>query len=179
MKLSIFARFLLVIAGINYTFIALSGFNIFTLITTNETALKAFAIMIGASAAYFMFNRDFYLPFLGHCVVPIKTDMSGPKGGDKVLVQLTDLPSDVNVVFWAAQSNETTFENPASAYQAYENSGLVRSDSDGNAVIEILCPGEYTVENLGKVKLDKHVHYRYEMPVKGLYSRVFTKYIEC
>ena len=63
------AKFLLVLGSINYLFLAGSNVNIFNVIPTPMLRNSLF-LLIGLSALYFAFNRDYYLPFLGQCVIP-------------------------------------------------------------------------------------------------------------
>ena len=58
MYLDIFARLLLVFGGLNYLFTAITQKN-------ESMIVRLLMLSVGLSAVYFLFDRDFYLPFLG------------------------------------------------------------------------------------------------------------------
>ena len=174
--IEIFAKFLILLGAVNYLFISVQNVNIFSLIKSKMITQILF-ILIGISALYFMFNRDYYLPFLGETVIPVgensKTDQ-----GKMIDVILTELPPNVFVMFWASKTSDTPYDSPQKAYGDYLNSGFVKTDQYGHTSFKINCPTEYVVPIYGK--LEKHVHYRYELPgQKGMFSRVYTKKVEC
>ena len=99
-------------------------------------------------------------------------------------IKLTNLPPNTRILYWAAKSEyPSTGEVDWRVYNDYSNSGVVQSDIIGNTNVKIECPVEYNVPlffGLGKRRLKRHLHYRYEIPGQiGLFSRVYTKYIEC
>ena len=175
--LELIAKFLLVIGGINYFFIHVSdGNNIFKYIG-NKNIINIIYLMIGLSALYFIFNRDYYLPFLGHSVVPI---VSNQKIENVKNIKLSGLPPNTVVLAWGSKESEKIYENPYDAYGSYENTFLTHSDVNGDAIVKLPCPSSYYINKFGilKQKLNKHIHYRYEIPkYKGLFSRVYTKYL--
>jgi hypothetical protein len=169
MYTNVFARFLLVIGGINYLFMSVNDkYPIMT---------KFIFILIGLSALYFLFDRDFYLPFLGECAIPI--GVRKPIENLKK-IKLSDLPPNTNIIYWAAKPSSQVIENPFEAYKDYSNSNVGKSDNNGDIIIELECPSEYMVPKFGfKRKLKRHIHYRFELPqYKGLFSKVYTKYLD-
>lgn len=139
---------------------------------------KFISLIIGVCAASLAFNRDFYLPFLGQTVVPLVNETHHVAlGASKTKVQLKGLPPNSRVIFWAAMPGQHTITDPFAAYGNYENSGLAVSDANGNAVLQLNCPMQYKVHNK---TLRKHLHYRVEdQKMKGMFSRVYTKKIDC
>jgi hypothetical protein len=96
-------------------------------------------------------------------------------------MRITNLPPNVNFIYWAAKSSNTSFDNPWDAYGNYSNSGITKSDNQGIAEIKLACPAEYTVEKFGviKKKLQRHIHYRFELPNQyGMYSKVYNKVLD-
>lgn len=176
MYILLLARLLLVLGGINYLFMATVNVNIFHYITS-PVILRGIFLLIGVSAALFLFNRDYYLPFLGLTVMPIATK----KSLDNVKnIKLSGLPSKTTVIAWGAQEGDKIFDDPFKAYGDYTNTVIAQTNDAGEVTIELPCPAEYNVNKFGllKQKLDRHIHYRYELPnYKGLYSPVFTKYL--
>ncbi len=170
------AKNLLLLGAMNYLFISVMNVNIFSLIKS-EFIVKLIFILIGISAIYFMFDRDFYLPFLGECVIPVG-DSKINESKNVIEVVLTELPPNVNVMFWASGSSDAPYDSPQKAYGDYLNSGFVKTDKFGHTTFKINCPSEYIVPIYGK--LEKHVHYRYELPgQRGMFSRVYTQKIDC
>lgn len=174
----ILARLLLVIGGLNYFFIASINVNIFQYIN-NKFILQLVFLLIGLSALWFVFNRDYYLPFLGPSVIPIGSNKKFEK---TTQIQLTNLPINTTVMVWGAQENIQTYDNPYDAYGDYSNTIITKSDDTGKVTVSLPCPAEYYVNKFGfNKKIKRHIHYRYELPqYRGLFSKIFTKYInEC
>ena len=139
---------------------------------------KLISLVIGICAVSLGFNRDYYLPFLGETVMPqIKETHALPLGSTKTDVSLKGLPPNVSIVFWAAMPGKELVSDPFEAYGDYANSGTTKSDDKGNAVLSLKCPGQYAVHHK---HLPKHVHYRVEhQKIKGLFSKVYTKKVDC
>jgi hypothetical protein len=140
--------------------------------------VRILAFLIGLSAAYFIFDRDFYLPFLGKCVIPIGTQRETK---NLKPVVLKNLPPNTNVIFWAAKGGKDISANPFDAYGDYANSGIAKTNGKGEVIVEIACPVEYNVSKFGLINktLKRHIHYRYELPkYRGMFSKVHTKYLQ-
>jgi hypothetical protein len=196
MFINIVARLILIFGGLFYL-VQASGLKI----NYESFVYRMLAFMIGLCALYFAFDRDYYLPFLGQSVIPSlggKVPLTTTSLGGKVplttdkeevpdnlkKVRLTNVPPNTRIIYWAAKSTyPATGELDWRVYNDYSNSGVAQSDSFGNTFIKLECPVEYDVPRffgLGKRRLRRHLHYRYEIPGQtGLFSRVYTKYIEC
>lgn len=177
MYLSLLTRLILVIGGLNYLLLATVKMDLFKFIK-NSFARRVVFFIIGLTALWYFFNRDYYLPFLGHTVIPV-----GPKKNFEKTIQikLTGLPANTNVLAWGTKEDNKVYDNPFDAYGDYSNSVVVKSDDKGECIVNLPCPSEYFVNKFGirKQKLNRHIHYRYESPrYKGIYSRVYTKYID-
>jgi hypothetical protein len=162
---NLFARLALIIGGINYMFI----------MRNSGISNSIFMVVVGLSALFLALDRDFYLPFLGKCVFPTPI-ITNPKNVQTMTI--TNLPPNVNVIYWGAKNNNTPFDNPWEAYGDYSNSGITKSDAKGVAEIRLSCPAEYSVNKFGIInkKLKRHVHYRFELPNQyGMYSKVYNK----
>ena len=178
--MNIIARSILVLGGLFY-FVQASGLKI----NYGDSRYRLVAFMIGICALYFAFDRDYYLPFSGKSVIPIiKDNRSSPNLKE---IKISNLPPNTRILYWAAKSassiGDATGELDWRVYNDYSNSGVVQSDIIGNTIVKIECPVEYNVPlflGIGKKRLKRHLHYRYEIPGQtGLFSRVYTKYIEC
>lgn len=177
MYLLLFARLLLIIGGLNYFLKSTINIDLFTFIK-NRFIVKIISLLIGISALYFMFNRDYYLPFLGECIIPITTKKPTE---NLTKIKLSGLPPNTIVMAWGAQSNNKIYEDPFEAYGNYLNTEITQSNERGEAIIELPCPSEYIVNKFGimKRKLNRHIHYRYQLPkYKGLFSKIYTKYLD-
>lgn len=171
-RLEMFTKFLLTVSGVMYSQ---------QLLYAKNTYSKIFGAILLLTAVYFMFNRDFYLPFLGRCAMPPSLIKKVPvvKVDSKIPVKLTNLPPNTQIMYWASIPSNEIINDPMSAYENYTNSGTTMSNEMGEAFARVDCPSNYAV-GLLKMKLRKHIHYRYALPqYKGLYSRVFTANVEC
>lgn len=151
--------------------------------STRPYLTTVFSGLLGLATLIFLFDRNYYLPFLGPCVIPTQKPNQSLEKSSRSF-KLTGLPPNVSIVYWAAKSRnpDLKFTNYTDAYGDYSNSGVVITTDQGEADISISCPSEYSVMKFGIVQsqLPKHVHYRYELAdKKGMYSEVFTKNISC
>jgi uncharacterized membrane protein YuzA (DUF378 family) len=176
MYLLLLARFLLVLGGLNYFLMGVINVNMFSFIQ-NPFIIRVISILIGVSALCFLFNRDYYLPFLGEVIIPI-----GPKKSTENLtkIKLSGLPPNTTIIAWGAQNDKLTFDNPYDAYGNYSNTEITQSNENGEAFVELSCPSEYYVSKFGmQRRLDRHIHYRYQYPkYKGMFSKIYTKYLD-
>lgn len=171
------SKFLLTLISVAY------GYNLIkSKLGMYERTAGMIIIVIGL---YWMFNRDYYLPFLGKCAMPpsLIQEASQVKVDGKVPVRLTGLPPNTQILYWAANTviaNNKDVLGPKEAYGiTYKNSGVTFSNELGEAFARVDCPSNYSV-GLLKMQLSKHIHYRYALPeYPGLYSPVFTADIEC
>jgi hypothetical protein len=180
-KLHFLARFFLVVGGLNYLYINYMNKSFFG----TSTVSKVITTIIGLSALLYLFDRDFYLPFLGKTVFPFgKRDEVSIDESSRTLVSITvdNLPPNTTVIYWASQNKKNVYDNPKEAYGDFGNRGITTTDKTGKAILQIQCPSRYNVGKLFGKTLDKHVHYRYELPeYPGMFSDIKTKYVnnEC
>jgi len=173
------SRILLIITALNYVLIKLLNINIFSFVK-NSNILFFLHLVMAIVVLYYLFNRDFYLPFLGQTIIPIKnTNIENPDGVLNFKIQ--NLPSNTNVIYWASNSSNEVIRNPIDAYKGYTNSGITKTDLYGNASLQISCPSDYYVKSFGMdKKLSQHIHYRIESDkYPGLFSSVKTHYVKC
>ncbi len=135
-------------------------------------------ILVGAAAAYLMWDRDTYLPFLGESVIPngALPEKTPERWNRKMTV---DVPANTKVIFWAAESasqaqgdGKKTYKE---AYGAYENAGVTISSADGKAELRVRDPQGYTVPMRGLLK--PHIHFRI-YTTEGMLGRVKTVFLE-
>jgi hypothetical protein len=121
-----------------------------------------------------LINRNFYLPFLEKCVIPIGNTKNTE---NNIPIIIKDLPKNTTVIAWSANKSNTLHSNPYIAYGDYTNYDIVKSNENGEATVMLSCPTEYFVRS--NKKIPKHIHYRYELPeYKALFSEVKTQFIE-
>ena len=127
-----------------------------------------------ASIIYNIFDRNFYLPFLGWTSYPCGGLAEKiPRDADTTVT--VQVKPNVNVIYWGSEpktNEEQPIDNPWDAYANYENSGVVRADAQGKAVLHFRNPSIYQV-GLMKKTLNKHIHYR-ECRHPGMLSSVKT-----
>ncbi len=128
--------------------------------------------LVGISAILYLFNRDFFLPFLGHSTFPCGSMVQ--KVPDNADTDVTvKVEPHVNVIYWSSEMGDVK-NNPILAYGSYSNAGVVKSDQTGNAVLRVRSPAAYKVP--GKT-LPPHVHYR-TCDSDGLMSRIKTVFVD-
>ncbi len=182
-KFDMFLTFLILLGGINYFFIAFRQ-NLFNIFGQG----KGFIYILIALAAMYKLKLETFLPFLDWCAFPTDTlSQTYPVDANAELT-LFNLPPNAKIVYWAAESDSSTTPSdseddeespsPYDAYGEYSNSGIVQADSNGEALLKLRCPKNYSVGKIIKYKLPKHVHYRYEIS-PAIFSKVFTQEIEC
>lgn len=176
MYLDIFARALLVIGGINYLFMSILNVSVCSYFKDYSMITNFIKLLIGISAAYFLFNRDYYLPFLGPTAIPVGATKSTE---NLKQIKLSGLPPNTTVISWAALESDSIFDTYTKAYGVYSNTDISKTDENGDVIVKLSCPGAYYVPAFGMRKLLKrHIHYRYQLPKhKGLFSRVYTKFL--
>jgi len=160
MYLRFFARIILMVCALCFAG-HLGGYNPSKYILQYKVFSIFIILAIVMSIIYYMFDRNFYLPFLGYTVypcgslaekIPLNADIS-------VAVQV---PPNVNVIYWASEpfpKEEQPISNPWDAYANYDNSGVVRADAKGNAILHFRSPSSYNVGMFNKT-IKTHVHYR-------------------
>lgn len=151
---------------------------------------KYIFILIGLSGLYLLSQRDIFLPFLGHNVIPTSFKKDIPAQQNTTTPNVTvniDIPEEDNwshIIYWAANPKTTEGSStPISwqeAYGNYENAAILPiSKLQKTVVLSLNCPQEYTVNTIFKSKiLQKHVHYRF-VDANGYMSRIYTKNINC
>lgn len=169
-RLTLALRVLLVIGGIHCL---TANATVFPNILGPVLA-RVLALAIGIAAVVSALDRNYYLPFLGECVVGGITE--GPaKDTPKNFFTLQGLPAQTRVLYWSAQEGTSAFPDPKTAYGDYSNSGMTVSSSTGEATVALPCPAGYSVRSFLKKEIPPHFHYRYELPdFKGVFSKVFT-----
>jgi hypothetical protein len=172
------SRVLLAILCLTYVFEKTLKIDILNNIK-NKNIVVTIYIIFSIAVIYNIFNRDFYLPFLGPSVIPIKQiDIQDNR---KTTVNLKNLPSNKRIIYWASNPSKNNFSDPLSAYKGYGNTGISKTDENGNVTIKIYCPSEYYIpKKFGmKRKLRNHIHYRIETDYEGLFGSVKTHYVIC
>ena len=139
----------------------LGGYNPSKFLTQNKIINLIVILIVVASIIYNLFNRNFYLSFLGCTVYPCGSlaEKIPNKADTTVTVQVKP---NVNVIYWASEPSSTEnqpIDNPWDAYANYDNSGVVKSDATGKAVLHVRNPSSYQVGLMNKT-LKQHVHYR-------------------
>lgn len=155
-----FAYALLIIGAINWLFIGFFDLNLLTGIFGLNLFSRALFVLVGLAGIYFMFQRDFYLPFLGESVLPCSgLEDREPSGADtSVTVQVEPF---AKVLYWAAEPDAESLKEIndwRKAYSAFKNIGVTTADESGSALLNVRKPQPYTVPFKGRI--EPHIHYR-------------------
>ncbi len=174
--LEIYANKFLVLGAMNYLVLAVFNINIIEKLGeyTSNIVTTILYVLIGCAGLYQLSRRDFYLPFLGRTVYPCG-NLVEKKPSNATVTKTIKTAPNINVIYWAAEYDDEIFEDPYIAYDKYANSGVVKSDADGNAVLEFRKPQGYKVPYKSK-RLKPHVHYR-ECISNGMLDPIKTLYI--
>ena len=173
MYLRFFAKIVLMISALLFAS-HLGGYNPSKYIMQNKVISFIIILFVVASILYNIFDRNFYLPFLGWSVYPCGSLAEKvPLNADtKVTVQVKP---NVNVIYWASEPStpdKQPIDNPWDAYANYDNSGVVRADANGKAILHVRNPSSYQVGLMHKT-LPRHIHYR-ECRHPGMLSDIRT-----
>jgi hypothetical protein len=120
------------------------------------------SLTIAAAVIMFVGSRNFYLPFLGSTVYPCGSLAEKVPADADSTVSIKVKPG-ANVVYWASEPSDVArqpISNPWDAYALYDNSGVVRADAQGNAILRFRSPSSYKVGLFIGRTLKRHVHYR-------------------
>lgn len=140
------------------------------------------AMSAGIAAVFLLFQKDFWLPFLGDTWLPLElipTKDIKQEGGLTIQV---DAPRHSKVIYWAAQSignlDVSAAIGPKKAYGDYSNSGVVLADDNNKATLHVRVPRGYSVEKPGgKMALPRHIHYRVADPTGAWIGPVQTIFV--
>ena len=167
---------LVLIGSINWGLVGVFDFDLVKWITSifgdaaKEHVAAFIYILVGMAALILSIQRDTYLPFLGHTVMPQPINEDKPSG-ELIEKEISGLPKNVKVIYWAALPSDTVVDNPTDAYGDYSNQGVTMTDDNGNATLQVNSPASYKVPFKGTLK--PHIHYRY-WTSPGMTSRLFT-----
>ena len=173
-----FSYVLILLGALNCGAVGVFKFNLINYLSEHVVDIpslnRILYIMIGCAGLLFVFNRDYYLPFLGKTVYPCNSLSIKTPVNANIATQIKTKPN-VNVIFWASETNEDQImESPWKAYNMYSNSGVALSDANGIATLKVRNPSSYKIPS-GK-KLSPHVHYRV-CTSGGMLSGIKTAFI--
>lgn len=177
--LDIISLFFVVVGALNWGLMAWFNLNLIEWIATKT--MKSVAVIlysiIAISALLHILSRDYYLRFLGQAAFPCGALVERKPDNATVQIPVRVTPNS-NVIYWAAEplneEKDVKDVSPWIAYSQYSNSGVVRSDRDGNAVLHVRHPSSYTVP--WKKTLSPHIHYRV-CTSSGMIGRVETVFL--
>ncbi len=156
--------------ALGYNFVELLSSNINKSLQVNYPIDKIIYVIVAFSALWLASKQTTWLPFLGVGIMPSSlVPLTKPTGANKKITIKTK--PNTKIIYWSAyQKGEKT--PVVDAYSDYANSGAVMSDSNGNAVLEIVEGSGYTVPS-GQV-IRKHVHFRTVGLPDGMMGKVET-----
>lgn len=173
--LDIISLFLVALGALNWGLVAWFKFNAVEWLASRTTSSLAVVIysVIALSALLHILSRDYYLRFLGEAAFPCGALVE--RTPEKATVEIpVKVEPNSNVIYWASESHMEKDVSPWIAYQKYANSGVTRSDRNGNAILKVRNPSAYTVP--WKKTLTPHIHYRV-CRSDGIAGRVETVFL--
>lgn len=172
--LDIIMRALIVVGALNWGLVGAFDFNLVEWLNdrTFDHLDTAVYCLVGISALFYFFARDYYLPFLGRSAMPCGSLVQKVPENATISVPIQAAPG-VNVIYWAAEEGDHVKKDPIIAYSQYTNAGVVQADQKGVAVLRVRKPAAYHVP--GKT-LAPHIHYR-TCESDGMLGRVYTVYV--
>ena len=174
--IDIYSRKLLILGAINFLLMGIFKLNLIEYIGNKIHNIITIIIylLIGLAGLYQVTRRDFYLSFLDKSVYPCGSLME-KKPEDATIKKNIKTKPNINIIYWASEYNDSIFEDPYLAYNKYANTGVAKSDNEGNAVLEFRKPQGYKVPYRNKI-LRPHVHYR-ECFYDGMLDSVKTLFL--
>jgi uncharacterized membrane protein YuzA (DUF378 family) len=173
-KLYMLGALLLVIGGLNWGIVALTGGDLVSSVFGRGSVVaRGIFLLVALAAAFVVFKRDYYLPFLGETHVPCSVMADKVPEGADTSIGVRVRPG-AKVVFWAAEPANEDLKNAVdykAAYLEYRNAGVATADADGNATLKVRTPQGYTVPMKGQ--LPPHIHYR-ECDGRGFMKAIVT-----
>ena len=171
------AILLVLIGSVNWLSIGLFGQDLVRCFLPPRFA-KCVYVLVGLAALPLIIQRDIYLPFLGETLAPggamaVKTPLNA---NDQVTIRTRP---GAKVLYWATEPNPTQgtdLLSPGVAYGEFENSGVVKADTSGHAILRFRGPPQaYTVPVKGR--LEPHLHFRVadDMGFLGRVQSIFLK----
>lgn len=173
-KLYMLGALLLVIGGLNWGIVALTGGDLVSsLFGRGSVIARGIFFLVAVAAVFMVFKRDYYLPFLGETHVPCSVMADKVPEGADTSIGVRVRPG-AKVVYWAAEPANEDLKSAVdyrAAYLEYRNAGVTTADADGNAVLKVRTPQGYTVPMKGA--LPPHIHYR-ECDGRGFMKSIVT-----
>jgi hypothetical protein len=176
-KLHMIVMIVILLGGVSWLGVAIG-------VSTLNIWLRIAVGIVGVLSLVAMFNRDVYLPFLGSAVMPVSliapVSVQQKPQPNSLMIQLTKLPPNTKVVYWAAETSDPRDNSVLmwnDAYKDFANSGVVVSDVSGVATIMVRKPQAYKVTRFGiPMTIKPHIHYRYVVG-KSMLSKVYTVFL--
>ena len=162
--INIYANFtsrIIIMITILLVVLDLCGMNILSKISKHSILCCIVCIILVICSIIVFIDRNYYLTFLGWSVYPCGS-LTEKVPIDADIAVVVKVKPNSNVIFWASEPSNPELQpisNPWDAYANYENAGVVKSDTQGNATLKVRSPTSYRVGLMNK-ELKKHIHYR-------------------
>jgi uncharacterized membrane protein YuzA (DUF378 family) len=152
----------------------------------SDIFVRSIYIIVGIAALYMLFNRTYFLPFLGKTVLPpsvLKPYETKSESAKKLTIDVMDCDTAKAkyVMYWGAnpgKPKDNKLTGPMEAYGDYSNYGVALVKNN-KADLKFECPINYKVNKFGVYprELPKHLHYRIAYNT-GILSEVKTIELE-
>jgi uncharacterized membrane protein YuzA (DUF378 family) len=158
------------------------GYNFVDIISNKVDSLSGYSchidkviyILVAVSGLLLALRRDTWLPFLGCAALPTGVVPLRTPDNSNIKVNVKVRPNS-KVIYWAALGKDNHDQYVENAYNNYSNSGVVMSDSNGNAELIIAEGGSYHIHPFGRT-IPRHIHYRVFGKHGGMIGPVKTIY---
>jgi len=151
---------------------SLASFNIHLYISDSIIG-KFFAGITLISIYFLVFNKYSWLPFLDETIIPSNLIPLKKNNGTQTIT--LKVKPNTKIAYWAATSSDSEDRFVRNAYGDYSNSGVVMSDTSGNAILNFDQPTGYKVPNDKYIK--PHIHYRVLTDEDGMIGPVKTVHL--
>lgn len=156
------------LSGILFCFAYITNY-----IQKEHPLLKIVAIAGIVCSLLLVLNRDSFLPFLSENFLPyifLQLKERKPTKAEKT-IEIKVKPNQT-VLYWSADPAKEVQKTWKLGYNKFENSGVIKANEKGIAMIPIECPARYRVH--GYKILPKHMHYRTFNEETQMLSRIHT-----
>jgi uncharacterized membrane protein YuzA (DUF378 family) len=180
-KIHMILTALVLIGAINWGTTAL-GYNLVEILNSQVNSLlgtqthinKVIYLLVAIAAIHLALKKKTWLPFLGYTAFPSAAFVPNKVNKNASIKVDVEVKPNTRVAYWASKNIQGKVPDVEKAYDDFSNSGVVMSNSNGIATLEIEPSTSYIIPS-GR-EIPKHIHYRMLDLPSGMMSDVRTVY---